>query len=125
MAAYTNTQIEALQAEVARLTALVESKGKSKLPGTDPTEKNLKAKFYDTPKGQGYTIDPVATMELHNWSPVSLMKGEWRQGSVEGRVVRSLLSLEKYTRGLPSGYSRQDWLNDYEHTHNVQGKLDV
>jgi hypothetical protein len=130
MPVYTDTTINKLQAEVARLTALVEStrnnSRQSKLPGTDPTEENLLAKFCITPEGQGYTIDPAATMALHGWSPVSLMKTSWRQGSVEGRVVRSLVALERHRRGLTSGYDRKDFLRDYEHpVEGSQGKLDV
>ena len=129
MSVYTDTTIDNLKAEVARLTALVEStrnnSRQSKLPGTDPTEENLKAKYSITPEGQGYTIDPHATMEFHDWSPITLMKTSWRGGSVEGRVVRSLISLERHRRGLADGYDRKAFLRDYGHAHNGQGKLDV
>jgi hypothetical protein len=91
-------------------------------PGMKPDENNIRAKFYHYAKNnQGYTIDPYATMELHDWKPEEIVETEWAKSSVQHRVKVSLLNLAGKRSGKKQAFTVEEWFENYV----KQGELDV
>jgi hypothetical protein len=119
-------RLEALEKDNASLRkAMTKTKNrtyKSTRPGMKPATGNICAKFYKHGKNgnQGYTIDAQATIELHGWNPVDIVRAEWLVGSVQHRVKVSLLNRGSGRDGKKGAITAKEWLEN-----NKQSELHV
>lgn len=105
-------RLDVLEKENSQLKIRLQHSG-SKLPGIEPTSSNIVAMFFIEPNQAqgGYCINAAATLELHHWDLVAIVKGHWKQGSVQWRVRASILGKAGQLSPKGSIFTVREWLD--------------